>query len=134
MDERRLESIPLFAALSKKERAKIARHADEVDLREGKHLVREGDFSYELFVIEEGKAEVRHGEEPLAELGPGDFFGETGVLEQTQRNASVVATTPVTAIVMTGYEFRQLAREMPGIAAEMKRECEQRARALPAQS
>jgi CRP-like cAMP-binding protein len=134
MDERRLESIPLFASLSRKERAKVAQHADEVDLREGKHLVDEGDFSYEVFVIEDGTAEVLHGDEPLAELGPGDFFGETGVLERAQRSASVVTTSPMSAIVITGHEFRQLAREMPGIASAMKQECERRARDVVAQA
>ena len=53
-------SIPLFAGLSKKERQTIAQHADVLDFEEGRHLVREGEFPYEFFVLEEGTAEVTH--------------------------------------------------------------------------
>ena len=80
----------------------MAQCADEVDLRAGKELVREGDWSYEFFVIEEGTAEVVQRGERLAELGPGDFFGEMGVMEDTTRNASVIATSAMTAIVTGG--------------------------------
>ena len=59
MDAAQLEGITLFAGLSKRERARVAQLADEVDLPEGRQIVREGAFAYELFVIEKGTAEVR---------------------------------------------------------------------------
>ena len=128
MDEARLAGLPLFESLSKKERREVARHADEVDLEEGKHLVEEGAFSYEFFVIEEGSAEVLMHGERVAELGPGDFFGEMGLLEHQQRNASVVATSVLTVIVMTGGDFRKMAREVPSVgervAAAVKERCQ----------
>src|ERR687894_2357090 len=100
MDEARLREIPLFAGLGKKERREVAKQADEVDVEPGRHLVREGEFAYEFFAIEEGTAEVRRGDQLLAELGPGDFFGEMGLLEDTRRNATVVATAPLKVVVM----------------------------------
>ena len=54
-------------------------------------IVREGEWPYEFFAIEQGTAEVRRGDQLLAELGPGDFFGEMGLVGDTRRNASVVA-------------------------------------------
>ena len=63
-------------------------------MSEGKHLVDEGDYAYEFMAIEEGTAEVRRGDEKLAELGPGDFFGEMGLLGARRRNATVIATSP----------------------------------------
>jgi CRP-like cAMP-binding protein len=132
MDDSRLTAIPLFASLKKRERKKVAKCADEVDLPEGKCLVDEGDFAYEFFVIEEGTAEVRQGDECLAELGPGDFFGEMGVMGRAQRNASVVATSPITAIVMTGWEFRSVARELPQVADRIRAAIEERGRSLQA--
>ena len=130
MDEERLKSIPLFAGLSKEERRRIAKSADEVDVRAGKQLVREGDFSYEFFVIESGAVEVKHGDERLAELGPGDFMGEMGLEGRARRNATVEATEPTTVIVMTGREFRQMERDMPEVCRRIRTEVEKRTRTL----
>src|ERR687885_453322 len=58
MDEKALKSIPLFASLSRSERRQVASWTDEVDVTEGKALVKEGEFAYEVFIIEEGTAEV----------------------------------------------------------------------------
>ena len=132
MDKDRLHSIPLFASLGKRERRTVARCADEVDLRPGKELVREGDWSYEFFAIERGTAEVVRDGECLAELGPGDFFGEMGVIEDTRRNASVIATSQMTAIVMTGRDLRRIAREMPVVAERIRRAARERAASIEA--
>ena len=94
MDVGRLRNIPLFADVSDADLRRIATFATEDSAPEGTTLVREGDYSTELIAIEEGTAEVHHGGRLLATLGPGDVFGETGVLEQGLRNASVVATSP----------------------------------------
>jgi CRP/FNR family transcriptional regulator, cyclic AMP receptor protein len=126
MDPARLKSIPLFAALSDRERGQVARWADEVDVAEGKHLVDEGQFAYEFFVIEEGTAEVRHGEDTVASLGPGDFFGEIGLLEHVRRTASVVATSPMRAIVMFARDFRAMEAELPDVAARIRQAIEER--------
>jgi CRP/FNR family transcriptional regulator, cyclic AMP receptor protein len=130
MDETRLESIPLFAGLSKKERRGVAQRADEVDIDEGREIVREGEFPYEFFAIEEGTAEVKRGEQHLAELGPGDFFGEMGLIGKAPRNASVIARSPVTAVVMTGSAFRQIDRELPGVAKQIRKAIDERNRQL----
>ena len=75
MDEAHLASIPLFAELSRDERRRVAHWADEVDVPAGRHLVDEGEFGYEFFVIEEGTAEVARAGSPVAELGPGTSSG-----------------------------------------------------------
>jgi voltage-gated potassium channel len=126
MDPGRLKSIPLFAELSEAEREKVSRWADEVEVPEGKHLVDEGKFAYEFFVIEEGTAAVRHGDEVVAELGPGDFFGEIALIESVRRTASVVATSPMRAVVMFGRDFRSMETEMPAVADRIKRAVEDR--------
>lgn len=126
MDETRLKSIPLFADLSHHEREQVAQWADEVDVAEGKHLVEQGEFGYEFFVIEEGTAEVRRDNEKLAEIGVGDFFGEIALLEEQRRNASVIATSPLRAIVMFGREFRTMESQMPHVAAMIRQAVEDR--------
>ena len=130
MDEKRLGSLPLFTSLSKAERRKVAQWADEVDVPEGKELVREGEFPYEFFVIEEGTADVRVGERSVGTLGQGDFFGEMGLVEHVRRRATVVATSPLTAMVMTGGAFREMGREMPAVEERIRAAVEERCRAL----
>ena len=130
MDEDRLNAIPLFAGLSRKELRALAPRADEVELEKGRTLVREGDWPYEFFSIEEGTVEVRRGEQLLGELGAGDFFGEMGLMADTRRNATVTATTPVKVVVMTAQAFRQTARELPEVADKIRAAIEERCRAL----
>jgi CRP/FNR family cyclic AMP-dependent transcriptional regulator len=130
MDEARLREIPLFAGLGKKERREVAKLADEVEVEPGRHLVREGEFAYEFFAIEEGTAEVRRRDQLLAELGPGDFFGEMGLIGQVTRNASVVATAPTRVLVLTGSSFRHIERELPGVSKQIRKAIEERCRQL----
>ena len=130
MDEARLKQSPLFAGLNRKERQALAPRTDDIDLEQGRVIVREGEWPYEFFAIEQGTVEVRRGDQLLAELGPGDFFGEMGLVSDTRRNASVVANTPVTVIVMTAQAFRQTAREMPEVATKIRAAIEERCRQL----
>jgi CRP-like cAMP-binding protein len=120
MDPDRLRDIPLFEGLSTREREQVARWADEVDVSDGKHLIDEGEFGYEFFVMESGAAEVRHGGEVIATLSAGDFFGELALMEEERRTASVVATDSSTVIVMTRQSFDQMAREMPEVAQRIR--------------
>jgi CRP/FNR family cyclic AMP-dependent transcriptional regulator len=131
MHESRLKSVALFEELSARERSRIARVADEVEIPEGKDLVREGEFSYEFFLIEEGSVEVlRRDGGPVAALGPGDFFGEIGAIDDLRRNATVVTTSPLTAIVMTAHDLRAIAREMPALANRLRSAVQERTQAL----
>jgi CRP/FNR family cyclic AMP-dependent transcriptional regulator len=117
MDEHRLPTLPLFANLDRRERRLVASLADEVDVPAGKILTSEGEQSLEFFVIEEGTAEVRRQGELLAELGPGDFFGEVGVLEATPRNAGVTAVTPMRLVVLFAPHLRGLEAEIEEVSA-----------------
>src|SRR3981081_3664905 len=101
MDVKHLDGIGLSGGLSTDQRGEVARISDEIDIDAGKRLVSEGRFGYEFFVIANGTAEVVRGNEHIADLGPGDFFGEMALLGDTTRNADVVASTPMTAMVMT---------------------------------
>jgi CRP/FNR family transcriptional regulator, cyclic AMP receptor protein len=120
MDARRLEGVGVFSGLSKKELGKLAQWTDEVSVPAGQELATEGQFAHEFFVIEEGSAEVRQNGERIAELGPGEFFGEIGLLETDRRTASVVATSPMQLIVMFQREFKQMEQEMPGVAGRIR--------------
>jgi len=120
MDAERLKSIPLFDGLSRHEREQVARWADEVDVEPGKHLVDQGEFPHEFFVIEQGSADVIIDGERIDTLGPGDFFGEIALLEHHRRTASVVAIAPVRAIVMHSRDFGSMDQSLPEVAERIR--------------
>jgi len=116
VDAKSLDPVPLFAGLSHKEREKVARWADTIDLPAGRHLLDEGRLPHEFFVILDGEVEVLHEAQHLATLGPGDFFGEIALIEHGRRTASVVTTTPTTLAVMSPASFAAMRREMAEVA------------------
>ena len=130
MDESTLRSIELFDSLPSQARAAVAQHADELDVSEGTELARQGDFAYEFFVIEEGSAEVLRDGGRIAELGPGDFLGEMGIVGKSVRNATVKTTAPARVIVMSEQDFRSMARTNPDVASRITAAVEQRCQAL----
>ncbi|HZA41707.1 MAG TPA: cyclic nucleotide-binding domain-containing protein [Actinomycetota bacterium] len=126
MDPKRLKDVSLFQGLSGKDLNDLGRWTDEVDIPEGKHLAEQGTFAYEFFVIEDGTADVIKNDEHIATLGPGEFFGEIGLLESERRTATVVATTPMRLIVMTGRDFNAMRSEMPHIHKQVEEKLQER--------
>jgi CRP/FNR family cyclic AMP-dependent transcriptional regulator len=113
MDPGRLKKIPVFADLTDDERSHIAALAAEVSVPAGKELVREGDYSYDVLAIEEGTARVERSGQHIDDVGPGDVVGEMGVLERSQRNASVIATSPMLLVTLTTWDIRRLRKSAP---------------------
>lgn len=132
MDESDLRSIPLFESLDREQRQLIATHADEIDVDEGTQLVRQGEFAYEFFVIEQGGAEVLRDGEHIADLGAGDFLGEMGIVGKATRNATVTATSDSRVIVMTEQAFRSISRTNSDVARRIEAAVEERCQSLVA--
>jgi CRP/FNR family cyclic AMP-dependent transcriptional regulator len=120
MNADRLKKLPLFGDLPHTQLDRIAMWADEVDLPAGKPLMSEGNWAHEFFVIESGTASVDHGDTHVADLGPGDFFGEMALLEHQRRSATVTTTSPMRAIVMHAREFAAMDAEMPAITERIR--------------
>jgi len=126
LDASKLKSLPLFADVPDEELAQIAGFAQEVMVEQGRELVREGDFSYEFMAIEEGEAEVTRSGQHLADLGPGDFFGEMGLLEKTLRNATVTAKTSMRLVTLTGWDLKRMERHIPDATERIRTTLEER--------
>ena len=110
-----LKRAPLFANCSKQELALISGIADEIDLKEGKELTRQGAPGREFFVLIEGTADVVKDGNTVNTLEGGDFFGEIALVHHAPRTATVVATSPVRALVVTERNFRRLLDGSPEI-------------------
>ena len=136
MRHTQLESIPLFAHLGDDERRAVARRAKLVRHEPGTVLVKGGDYSYELFAIESGTADVTREGELVAQLGPGDLFGEMGVvphggLKWGRRNATVMVTQSMTAVAITGHDLRELLEEIPSLGDAVRATVAERRASLP---
>jgi CRP/FNR family transcriptional regulator, cyclic AMP receptor protein len=112
-----LRESPLFATLSDDQLERVTGLMEEKHVRAGAILAREGEFAYHLFVVAEGSADVTVGDYVVTTLGPGDTFGEIGVLERGRRTATVVATGPMRLLTMQIWHFNRLAEELPEVAA-----------------
>lgn len=86
-----LETLPLFAPLGRATLETLAHALVSVRVPAGEAVVREGDVADKFFVIDGGLVEVTQGERFLRREGPGDFFGEIGLLRDVPRTATVVA-------------------------------------------
>jgi CRP-like cAMP-binding protein len=112
MDSDHLKSIPLFSTLSEKALNTVAVFATETSVSAGKLLVHEGDYSYDLIVIESGTADVLKGGEVIGTLGAGDVFGEMGVLQGAKRMADVVATSSMRLITLSKWDLKRISAEV----------------------
>jgi CRP/FNR family transcriptional regulator, cyclic AMP receptor protein len=110
-----IKRAPLFARCTKKEIEQVAHLADEIDLREGKDLTVEGEPGREFFVLIEGTADVRRKGRKVNEMKDGDFFGEIALISGAPRTATVTATSPVRALVITDRDFRMLLKKSPAM-------------------
>ena len=113
MDPARLKKIPVFADVDDEELRHIANLMAEVSVPDGKELVREGDYSYDVLVIEEGTA--RGGEErgDGRRPRPRRRRRRDGRARARQRNATVVATSPMRLFTLTGWDIRRLRKSAP---------------------
>ena len=114
-----LSQVRLFSAFNKKELGLITRASDEVAFPAGKELVKQGSTGHEFFLILEGECSVRRDGRHVATLKDGEYFGELALLDRAPRNATVVAETPVTLLVLGQREFNGVLDEVPVLAHKM---------------
>jgi CRP/FNR family cyclic AMP-dependent transcriptional regulator len=126
LDATQLKRIPLFADASDEELAKVAAFAESKEIAEGEVVVEEGGFSRELLAIEEGSAEVTRDGEHIADLGPGDIFGEAGMLDDSMRSATVTASSRMKLISLGHFEVQRLKKDAPGVYSRIEELVEKR--------
>ena len=117
-----LADIPLFAGLSPAECAEFEQRMQRCDFVPQSVIVREGGAGDAAYVILSGLVAVRRKDPDsgmeflLAELGPGQMFGEMALLTKKPRTASVVALEPTTCATLSRADFERVMREHPVVA------------------
>jgi CRP-like cAMP-binding protein len=123
-----LRQVPLFQAMTDRSVDAIADLAEERDFATDEPLVRQGDEGDSFFVIVEGTASVTQDGAQIRELGPGDFLGEIALIDGQARTATVVATTPIRALVIGRDGFRTLLDRHAGVRFDVLAALAQRLR------
>jgi CRP/FNR family cyclic AMP-dependent transcriptional regulator len=126
MDASQLKRIPLFSGASEEELKQVAAFAQSKEVPEGEVVVSEGGFSRELLAIEDGTARVTRDGEHIADLGPGDVFGEAGMLDDELRSATVTATSRMRLISLGHFEVQRLRKDAPGVYRSIEELVEER--------
>jgi CRP/FNR family cyclic AMP-dependent transcriptional regulator len=123
-----LGRCPFFSRLSRNELLALAKVTEDLEVDEGKTLTRQGQSGSEFFVIVDGEVSVMKDGSEIRTLGPGDFFGEIALLEDTPRTATVTAKTPLRFFVLTRQAFRSLLAHQPELEEKVTRALEERLR------
>jgi CRP/FNR family transcriptional regulator/CRP/FNR family cyclic AMP-dependent transcriptional regulator len=115
-----LAQRPLFAGLSRKELESVAALGVTVEIPATQVLTKEGTIGEEAFLIVSGNAHCIVGEQvEVANLGPGDLFGEMSLLDGERRSATVIADTDMTVTVLERREFVRLVETTPAVAMKL---------------
>ena len=132
MDQKQamLARVPLFAGLGSRHLGKIERLCDEVDVRSGFVVTREGAMANEFFVILAGRIGIDRGGQHLRDMGPGDYLGELALLAKAPRSATATALEPTRLLVLARREFNELLAEFPKIRAAVLRTVAERVMSL----
>lgn len=114
-----LARLALFADLSHAQIESIAHRFDEAVFAEGERVLRTGLSGGALYVIFEGEAGVRIEGQERARFGPGEFFGEIGVLLDELPNADVEAVSLLRCLEIPGAQVEQFLVEFPRVMFRM---------------
>ncbi|HUP16868.1 MAG TPA: cyclic nucleotide-binding domain-containing protein [Acidimicrobiia bacterium] len=121
LNEGVLRDLPLFDGLEPGVLEFMAEKMQEVSVPIGGHIVKAGDFAYRFFVILAGSAAVSRDGSAVAGLAKGDIFGEMALVDDTPRNADVVATTPMTLLALMSWDFREALVRFPEFKQRVER-------------
>ncbi len=125
-----LNAHPLFAGLAETELRVLAAWFEAKTVGSGVRLVGEGASGYSFFLLAAGTAVVTAGDNEIATLGAGDFFGELALLGEGRRQATVTTTSETKVLVLFGTEFRRLQQAHPAIAEKIEAAMRARTAAL----
>ncbi len=119
-----LARVPLFKRLEPHELEHLAEEVDQVNYQAGETIFHEHDRGDALYILEEGTVRIWIMDEDvhevtLAELKPGDFFGELAVLDRGERSSSATAITNIHLHRLSSDDFQQFLTDHPDAAIDV---------------
>jgi uncharacterized membrane protein len=128
-----LARVPLFKRLEAHELEHLAEEIDQVNYKAGDTIFNEHDRGDALYILEEGNVRIwvyddDVKEVTLAQLKPGDFFGELAVLDRGERSSSATAVTDIHLHRLSSDDFQKFLTDHPDAAIDVICEIAQRMR------
>jgi CRP/FNR family transcriptional regulator, cyclic AMP receptor protein len=120
---RLLGTVPLFAGLSRRQLGKLLVKFFEKEYLPGETIFTEGEPGKALFIILAGSVSICHalgeGEEILATLTPGGYFGELALIDDQPRFASARVTEPSRLLILYRSDFEDLMEGQRTLAIQV---------------
>ena len=129
-----LRKVPLFARMKRRELERLGQLADEIEVGMDQQLTEQGRVGHEFFFVLDGHLSVLEDGRPVAQLHPGDFFGEIALLDGRPRTATVRADGITRLLVVGHREFHSLMDEFPGVRETVVHELAERLRRVEGSS
>jgi hypothetical protein len=117
-----LDAVPLLEGLSREDAKRFVASGTTLRCRAGEAVIQAGSSGHEMFVLLSGHVDGCGPNDPLkllAQLGPGELFGEIAYLSEVRRSASVVARTDVEVLLLTQSYLQRVMAEAPAVAARV---------------
>jgi CRP-like cAMP-binding protein len=122
VDTNRIAAFSDFANLPDEELNELAGAMTETEVEAGATVIRIDEYGTAMYLIEVGNGDVLDDRGDVIEaLGPGDTFGEVGLLLTTQRTATVVARTPMRLLTLSGQDFDRIRPRVPEVERSLRR-------------
>ncbi len=116
-----LRKVDLFSGVGPTALGEIANLMTEIEFAPERYIVRQGQVGTGFYLIATGRARVVRGSAAIAHLGPGDFFGELSVLDQSPRMAHVVTEEPTVCLALASWDLSQLLEKNPKVTLALLR-------------
>jgi small-conductance mechanosensitive channel/CRP-like cAMP-binding protein len=115
----------IFVGLMPDERTAIAAKLKKISYEKGDVLVKPDDVLESLFIVGSGVLSVTRpdniAEKEWLRFGPGDYFGEMGLLASKRATANITAVAPSTVYELTKEDLKPILEARPEIAQELSR-------------
>jgi CRP-like cAMP-binding protein len=121
VDASRFAAFPDFADLPPEELDELAASMSELEVEPGATVITLDDYGTAIYFIEQGEADVLQDAGPNKAVGPGDVFGEIGLLLTGQRTATVVSRTPMRLLTLSGQDFDRIRAHVPELERSLGR-------------
>jgi len=125
-----LRAMPSLKRLTDRDIAALATSGVEVNHPAGTTIVKKGDLGVGFHLILDGTIDVVLDGRIVASLGPGEYFGEMGLLEDKPRIADVVTTSDVKTLTVLSWAFRPMLERNEGLSRMLLEGMSQRLRSL----
>jgi CRP-like cAMP-binding protein len=114
-----LARVELFSELPRKTLSNLGKSSLTRTYTKGETIIKEGERAVAFYVVSAGRVEVLKDGRRLATFGPGDYFGEMALLDNSPRSADVVALDDTECLVLTTWDFLAELHTNPRVAISL---------------